>query len=136
MINKIQHWFKLAKPQPTERDVLTQVGCHFEEVAEFADALRCPAHVKLHRLAAMYKEGGFTPLTIPDNKRPEVIDALCDQIVTAIGVGYMLGVDMQSALEEVNRSNYSKFEGGKPLFDKNGKIIKGSDYTPPDLTKL
>lgn len=38
-----------------------------------------------------------------------LLDALCDQIVTALGVGYMMGFDMEGALAEVNRSNYTKF---------------------------
>ena len=29
----ILDWFKEAKPNPTIRDIATQVGCHFEEVA-------------------------------------------------------------------------------------------------------
>lgn len=59
--------------------------------------------------------------------------ACCDQIVTALGVGYMFGFDMQLALAEVVRSNWSKFENGKPVFDDNGKIKKGVNYTPPQL---
>ena len=60
---------------------------------------------------------------------------MCDQIVTAIGVGYMLDFDMVGALTEVNSSNWSKFEDGEPIFDENGKIAKGKDYFKPELAK-
>ena len=35
---------------------------------------------------------------------------------------------------EVNRSNNSKFgEDGQPILDKNLKLIKGPNYSKPDL---
>lgn len=74
--------------------------------------------------------------TLSDPGKADLLDALCDQIVTAIGVGYMAGFDMAGALREVIRSNASKFENGKPLFDENGKIRKGKDYTPPELAQF
>lgn len=46
----------------------------------------------------------------------------------------MLGMDIQGSLTEVNRSNWSKSGNGQPVFDDNGKIKKGKDYYPPDLT--
>ena len=63
----------------------------------------------------------------------ELLDALADQIVTATGVGTFLGMNVPGALAEVNRSNYSKFEDGEPIFNENKKVMKGKDYTPPDL---
>ena len=66
----------------------------------------------------------------------ELLDSLCDQIVTAIGVAHMLGMDIENALAEVNRSNHSKFEDGKPVFNAQGKISKGVNYTPPKLGKF
>lgn len=66
--------------------------------------------------------------------RQGLLDALADQIVTATGVGTFLGMNVPGALAEVNRSNYSKFEDGEPIFNENRKVMKGKDYTPPDLT--
>ena len=63
-----------------------------------------------------------------------LLDSLADQIVTATGVGTFLGMNVPGALAEVNRSNYSKFEDGEPVFNENKKVMKGKDYTPPDLT--
>lgn len=66
----------------------------------------------------------------------ELLDSLCDQIVTAIGVAHMMGFDIESALNEVNRSNWSKFIDGKAVFDENGKIAKPDTYSKPDLTSF
>ncbi len=39
MIKRILNWFQAAKPQPSAKDVMTQIGCHFEEVSEMAEAV-------------------------------------------------------------------------------------------------
>ena len=40
------------------------------------------------------------------------------------------------AVGRVNKSNWSKFVNGKPIFDENGKIAKGPDYVKCDLEGL
>lgn len=48
-----------------------------------------------------------------------------------------MGFDMSGALKEVNLSNWSKFdENGNPIFNENGKIVKGENYFKPDLAKF
>lgn len=71
---------------------------------------------------------------VREEDRTELLDALCDQIVTATGIGTFLGMNVPGALSEVNRSNYSKFVDGNPVFNENQKVMKGPDYTPPALT--
>jgi hypothetical protein len=44
-------------------------------------------------------------------------------------------MDIAGALKEVDDSNWSKFEDGKPVFDANGKIKKGRHYQAPQLEK-
>lgn len=134
-IKSILDWFALAKPNPTNEDISTQVGCHFEEVSEMLDVLHCfRTGQYIADTSQLYKETkGIDIRSFIDKK--EMLDALCDQIVTALGVGYMLGFDMQGALTEVNRSNWSKFENGKPIFNEYGKIMKGKDYTEPELSE-
>ena len=130
-------WFELAVPKPTLKSQMVQIGCHFEEVAEMMEELgNRYESLEVDNLADYYKNmfadsGHFGPLSL--EKGIELLDSLCDQIVTASGVGYMFGFDMKSALAEVVRSNWSKFENGKPVFDDNGKIKKGANYTPPQL---
>lgn len=78
----------------------------------------------------------LTDEVFPGFDKTELLDALCDQIVTAVGVAHMFGMNIEGALTEVNRSNWSKFVNEAPVFDENGKIAKGPDYTPPDLTEF
>ena len=81
-------------------------------------------------VADLIKQNGGIAVKDPNN----LLDSIADQIVTATGVGTFLGMNVPGALTEVNRSNYSKFEDGEPVFDENKKVMKGKDYTPPDLT--
>ena len=139
MIHSIKEWFKAAKPNPSTADVCVQIGCHYEEVSEMGAAL-CDDDVacELADTALLYKMnpnwciGAIEELSA--DARVELLDALCDQIVTAVGVAYMMGMDIEGALAEVNRSNWSKFEGGVPVFNEQGKIAKGVEYTPPELS--
>src|SRR5690606_12600982 len=66
----------------------------------------------------------------------EHLDALADQIITAVGCAHMARMDIIGALDEVNRSNFSKFEDGKPVFNDQGKIKKGRGYSEPELERF
>ena len=117
----ILDWFKEAKPEPTAKDVAVQIGCHFEEVSEMCEALYLDeTGTVLQEGANWFKSCKATNETVQmvqDFNKQELLDSLCDQVVTAIGVGYMLGFDIIGALNEVNNSNWSKFENGKAIFD-------------------
>tara|TARA_Y100001963_G_scaffold19404_1_gene24533 strand:- start:264 stop:644 length:381 start_codon:yes stop_codon:yes gene_type:complete len=45
--------------------------------------------------------------------------------------------DLDEALYRVHKSNMSKLdEDGKPIYRKDGKVLKGPNYSPPDLSDL
>ena len=136
------NWFKKAKPNPTAKDIYVQIGCHLEEVCEMLQALNLtvtPAYRELKALSDECKQLAKDCLNkdlervIESWDKLALLDSLADQYVTGVGVGYMLNFDIQGAFGEVNRSNYSKFENGIPIFDKNGKIAQGVNYEPPNL---
>ena len=135
MIDLINLWFKRAFPTPTNKNRAVQYGVHLEEISEMASQVSDNSNIRfeLENDADWWKHNLAT-LSILDRK--QFLDSLCDQIVTAVGVAYMNGFDIVGALQEVNRSNWSKFENGEPLFDENGKIKKGPNYSPPDLSKF
>jgi predicted HAD superfamily Cof-like phosphohydrolase len=136
-------WFEAAIPEPTVEQTCIQIGCHYEEVGEMLAVTGddC-AFDEVNKIANEYKKcnefysKAIVALGYSDQDRAELLDSLADQIVTAVGVAHMLGMDILGALGEVNRSNFSKFEDGKPVFDVNGKITKGKHYSRPDLTKF
>ena len=140
-LENTKKWFESAIPEPTIEQACIQIGCHYEEVAEMlAVTGDSNAMEELDRIANCYKETNehyleSVELTKPEHKQ-ELLDSLADQIVTAVGAAHMMGFDIIGALEEVNRSNFSKFENGKPVFDDNGKITKGKNYIKPNLERF
>jgi len=126
-------WFSRAVPVPTQENLATQVACHFEEVAEMAEEVgNCWVADHLDQYSYEMKTDKPTLHLDPT----KTLDALCDQIVTAIGVAYMAGWDIAGALAEVDRANWSKFVDGSPAFDEHGKIKKGENYNPPNLNSF
>ena len=139
MIHSIKEWFKAAKPNPSTADVCVQIGCHYEEVSEMSAVLHDDVKYALEATALNYQMRSSTYLGAVEElsayARVELLDALCDQVVTAVGVAYMMGMDIEGALAEVNRSNWSKFKDGfVPVFNEHGKIVKCAEYTPPELS--
>ena len=137
MIDNITLWHKRARPEPTEKDFDVQLGCHIEEFVEMLDSLTIRAEGfdkaidALEDVANGLKDG---TLTVSSVDRGELLDSLADQIVTAVGVGHCAKMDMNSAVQEVNDSNWSKFNyKGFPEFDENGKVKKGERYHKPNL---
>lgn len=135
-IEVTKEWFNQAIPEPTKEHQSIQLGCHAEEFAEMLTAVDLDEWAgDIDSLATDLKTGDDAVMNLEINRK-ELLDSLADQIVTAIGVAHMFGMDISGALEEVNRSNFSKFEDGKPVFNEHGKISKGKNYTPPDLSKF
>jgi predicted HAD superfamily Cof-like phosphohydrolase len=133
VINSIKAWFVEAVPVPTERNKAVQLGVHLEEVGEML--LACDEGIKSHLLDQWGHELKTGEAVIADNiDRVELLDSLCDQIVTAIGVAHMFGMDIAGALNEVDESNWSKFLNGVAQFDANGKIAKAASYVKPNLS--
>ena len=67
----------------------------------------------------------------------EVADALTDILYVTYGAGHAFGIDLDKCFEEVQNSNMSKLDSnGKPIYNSNGKVMKGPNYFKPDLTKF
>jgi len=141
-IKPILEWFQQAKPNPTTEDACVQIGCHYEEVDEMLSVNNDDEPVSMIDIAEYYKSKDKYALMSVENTKGfesmsiKMLDALCDQIVTAIGVAYMMGFDIEKALAEVNQSNWSKFVDGKPAFNDQGKIAKPESYSPPELKEF
>ena len=134
-IATIKDWFQLAVPEPTDKNRAVQIGVHLEEVAEMAATFNdADLAATIDVISEQYKTD--TTIRLDTVDRTELLDALCDQIVTAVGVAHMFGMDIEGALTEVNRSNWSKFVDGKPVFDANGKIAKPATYSKPNLEQF
>lgn len=144
-IDQISRWLKTAVPQPSDQNIRTQIGVHFEEVHEMLQALHQAdaTDSACDQLGLADDVMSYFQRRIKDRKleidvdrivRVALLDALCDQIVTAVGVAHMLGMDIGGALKEVADSNDSMFgEDGKPIFSEKRKIVRGRRYRSPGL---
>lgn len=137
-------WFARISLRPTLKDRNVQLGVHFEEIAEMLAEMEGvddevatqikQAHAAMHTLAQTFKHNSDECLVKIANRKL-FLDSLCDQYVTVTGVAQRFEFGFVGACQETNRSNYSKFDDkGEPYRDQNGKVVKGPNYTPPDLT--
>tara|TARA_B100002051_G_scaffold145751_1_gene138043 strand:- start:463 stop:834 length:372 start_codon:yes stop_codon:yes gene_type:complete len=74
---------------------------------------------------------------IKDKNIIEVADALTDILYVAYGAGHAFGINLDKCFDEVQKSNMSKLgDDGKPIYNENGKVMKGPKYFKPDLSKF
>ena len=67
----------------------------------------------------------------------EVADALTDLLYVVYGAGHSFGIDLDKCFAEVQRSNLSKLDiNGKPIYNENGKVMKGPNYSKPNLKQF
>ena len=67
----------------------------------------------------------------------EVADALTDILYVTYGAGHAFGINLDKCFEEVQNSNMSKLgSDGKPIYNDQGKVMKGPDYFKPNLSKF
>ena len=67
----------------------------------------------------------------------EVADALTDILYVTYGAGHAFGINLDQCFEEVQKSNMSKLgNDGQPIYNENGKVLKGPNYFKPNLKKF
>ena len=72
--------------------------------------------------------------TLSDN-RVEPLDALIDILVVTVGAIHSMGADAEGAWKEVMKTNFAKIDHdtGKVRKREDGKVLKPTEWTPPDL---
>ena len=67
----------------------------------------------------------------------EIADALTDILYVTYGAGFAYGIDLDKCFKEVQRANMSKLgTDGKPIFSEKGKVMKGPNYSEPNLKQF
>ena len=92
--------------------------------------------VKL-RLSLIKEELQELEHAINDNNIIEIADALTDILYVTYGAGHAFGINLDSCFEEIQQSNMSKLgRDNKPLYNDEGKVMKGPNYFKPNLKKI
>ena len=77
-------------------------------------------------------------LYLSSSKNKEVcLKELADLVYVCYQYAANMGWDLVEAMFRVHQSNMSKLDDeGKPIYRKDGKVLKGPNYKPPNLEDL
>jgi len=128
-----------SKPTVSDRSIRElRVKLIAEELGELCLALGVSLH--LHVDVQKSDEIYFKVVAItPDEKVDlvEAADALADLDYVVQGSNLVFGLPAEALAAEVHRSNMSKLGAdGLPIRREDGKIMKGPNYSPPDLAPI
>ena len=71
------------------------------------------------------------------NFKEECLKELADLVYVCYQYAENMGWFLDEALDRVHKSNMSKLdEDGNPIYRDDGKVLKGPNYKPPDLSDL
>ena len=71
------------------------------------------------------------------NVQEEALKELADLVYVCYQYAENMNWFLDEALNRVHVSNMSKLdEDGKPIYREDGKVLKGPNYKPPDLSDL
>ena len=71
------------------------------------------------------------------NHSEDCLKELADLVYVCYQYAENMGWFLDEALDRVHKSNLSKLdEDGKPIYRDDGKVLKGPNYKPPDLSDL
>ncbi len=71
------------------------------------------------------------------NSRADCLKELADLVYVCAQYAENMDWDLEQALRRVHQSNMSKLgDDGEPIRRADGKVLKGPNYQPPNLTDL
>ena len=89
------------------------------------------------RLSLIQEELEELNIAINERNLIEIADALTDILYVTYGAGHSFGIDLDKCFSEVQRSNMSKLgSDGKPIYNDEGKVLKGPNYSKPNLKQF
>ena len=107
-------------------------GQEVKESASFPDE-----NITKLRLKLIKEELEELEQALNDKNLLEVADALTDILYVTYGAGHSFGINLDACFKEVQRSNMSKLdEDGKPIYNEYGKVMKGPNFSKPNLKQF
>lgn len=114
-------------PQQMVREFHERFGCAIDH--EPTQALRD------FRVSLIVEEALEVSNELLSGRLLAIAKELADLVYVTYGTAVSLGIDLDQAVAAVHESNMSKLSSeGKPLLREDGKVLKGPDYQPPDMT--
>lgn len=116
-----------------------------EQVREFHDVYGCARRETptldvpelSMRLALIDEEVEELHVAVAAGDLIEVADALGDLAYVVYGAALTFGIDLDAVLDEIHRSNMSKLgDNGQPVYRDDGKILKGPNFSQPNLAPI
>jgi predicted HAD superfamily Cof-like phosphohydrolase len=109
-------------------------------VYEFHDSFELPigdTTRTLNKLRAdlILEEAGEAVRALLEGTLEEQAKEFADLVYVVYGAAVTLGIDLDKALLKVHESNMSKLVDGKPVMRPDGKVLKGPNYRPPDMSR-
>lgn len=141
---KFGHPVAEAPDESTEELRLLRVQLIAEELSELCQALRINLNLSVE--CASEEDGPDCDCVVVDATiahfcgcpdLAEAADALGDLDYVVQGANLVFGIPAEEVVAEIHRSNMSKLGAdGKPIYRDDGKILKGPNYSPPDLASI
>ena len=106
---------------------------------KYSPKANLPKNISELRFNLMKEENEEYLQAAQDKDLIEIGDALGDMLYILCGTIIAHGFQdkIESIFDEIQRSNMSKLGAdGKPIYRKDGKVMKGPNYFKPDLKKI
>ena len=137
---------RIFPQQPTAEGA--EANRHIRQLKEFHTAFNLPQRdiptiippdeFKLRHKILVEEVGELSDAYFVDDI-VEVADAITDCLYVLIGTALQFGIadKLEACFDEVHRSNMSKLgNDGYPIMREDGKVMKGENYTRPDLKSI
>jgi len=121
---------------PDDKTIALRVSLIGEEFCEMLDAIYPDTASQNGEIKIIRDQiQRLLVLGKPNVDLPELVDAWADLDYVVEGSRLMFGVNGEPVAAEVQRSNLSKLGAdGKPVRREDGKVMKGPNFTPPDIS--
>ena len=134
MHNAVKQFMTAADQTPSDEVARLYLALTLEEISETLAAEGYSVYADiLDGFSTKIKRG-----KMPDEPRDHQggFDGGIDSLWVIFGYLIARGYPIDEGWTEIARSNMSKMVNGKLIKDAAGKVIKGPDYTPPDLASI
>ena len=128
-------------PDKTRTTFLSTQAQEFREAYQISNSKGHPSRTKQKNLIVEEFKEFLEADAMLFRENPKIhadcLKEVADLVYVCHQYAENMGWDLDRAMDKVNESNMSKLdEYGRPIFREDGKVLKGPNYTPPNLEEL